>query len=108
MPAETIREKTFCCGCGAGLGGEECMDLRMRGGIPRAEAVRSVREKHGVNLVSSICAIDRAVLPTLMDHWVPGVGVAGLHELVGNALVLDGEKERTTNLRGEPLTEAKA
>ena len=34
---------------------------------------------------------------------MPGVGVAGLHELVGNALVLEGEKERTTNLRGEPL-----
>jgi len=31
--------------------------------------------------------------------------VAGVHELVGNALVLKGEKERTTNLRGEPLTE---
>ena len=84
------------------------MDLRMRGGIPRAEAVRSVREKYGVNLLSCICAIDRAVLPTLMDHWLPGVGVAGLHELVGNALVLDGEKERTTNLRGEPLHEGEA
>jgi Fe-S oxidoreductase len=103
MPAETIREKTFCCGCGAGLGNEECMDLRMRGGIPRAQAVRSVREQYGVNLLSCMCAIDRAVLPTLMERWVPDVGVAGLHELVGNALVLDGEKERTTNLRGEPL-----
>jgi hypothetical protein len=34
---------------------------------------------------------------------VPGVEVAGVHELVGNALVLKGEKERTTNLRGEPI-----
>jgi Fe-S oxidoreductase len=104
MPAETIREKTFCCGCGAGLNNEECMDLRLRGGIPRAQAVRAVREKYGVNLISCICAIDRAVLPVLMEHWVPEVGVSGLHELVGNALVLDGEKERTVNLRGEPLT----
>ena len=29
-------------------------------------------------------------------------------ELVGNALVLEGEKDRTTNLRGEPLQETKA
>jgi hypothetical protein len=29
--------------------------------------------------------------------------VAGVHELVGNALIVDGEKERTTNLRNEPL-----
>jgi len=32
------------------------------------------------------------------------VEVAGVHELVGNALVLRGGKGRTTNLRGEPLT----
>jgi hypothetical protein len=29
--------------------------------------------------------------------------VAGVHELVGNALVMKGQKERTTDLRGEPL-----
>ena len=28
---------------------------------------------------------------------------AGVHELVGNALIMEGENERTTNLRGEPL-----
>jgi hypothetical protein len=38
-----------------------------------------------------------------MDYWVPGVGVCGLHELVANAMIMTGEKERTTNLRGEPL-----
>jgi hypothetical protein len=38
-----------------------------------------------------------------MDYWVPGVSVTGVHELVGNALILDGEKERETNLRGDPL-----
>jgi hypothetical protein len=26
-----------------------------------------------------------------------------VHELVGNALVMEGETERTTDLRGEPL-----
>jgi hypothetical protein len=84
------------------------MELRLRGGIPRAQAVRHVREQHGVNLLSCICAIDRAVLPALMEYWVPEVGVSGLHELVGNALVLDGEKERTANLRGEPLNGGEA
>jgi hypothetical protein len=38
-----------------------------------------------------------------MDYWVPGVEVAGVHELVGNALVMKGERPRTTDLRGEPL-----
>jgi hypothetical protein len=54
-------------------------------------------------MLSCVCAIDRAVLPPLMDYWVPGVDVTGVHELVGNALVMKGEKERTTDLRFEPL-----
>ena len=103
MPPETIREQTFCCGSGAGLNAGENMELRMRGGLPRANAVKYVHEKYGVNMMACICAIDRAVLPTLMDYWVPGVEITGVHELVGNALILEGEKDRTTNLRGEPL-----
>jgi hypothetical protein len=79
------------------------MELRMRGGLPRANAVRHVHEKHGVNMLACICAIDRAVFPDLMEYWVPEVGVTGIHEMVGNALILEGEKERTTDLRGEPL-----
>ncbi|RLC22706.1 MAG: (Fe-S)-binding protein [Deltaproteobacteria bacterium] len=103
MPPNTIREQTFCCGSGAGLNAGENMELRMRGGLPRANAVKHVHEKYGVNMLSCICAIDRAVFPTLLDYWVPGVDVTGVHELVGNALVFEGEKKRTVNLRGEPL-----
>ena len=38
-----------------------------------------------------------------MNYWVPGTEVSGLHELVGNALIMDGEIERTLDLREEPL-----
>jgi len=103
MPENTIREQTFCCGGGAGLGTDENMEMRLRGGLPRANAVKYVHEKHGVNRVACICAIDRATLPPLFEYWVPGVGVTGVHELLANALVIKGEKERTTDLRGEPL-----
>jgi Fe-S oxidoreductase len=103
MPENTIRERTFCCGSGAGLGSDENMEMRLRGGFPRANAVKYVKEQYGVNLLTCICAIDRATLPPLLEYWVPGVEVAGVHELVGNALVLKGEKDKTTNLRGEPL-----
>jgi Fe-S oxidoreductase len=103
MPENTIREQTFCCGSGAGLGTDENLEMRLRGGFPRANAVKYVKEKHGVNLLACICAIDKATLPTLLEYWVPGVEVAGVHELLGNALVMTGEKERATDLRGEPL-----
>jgi Fe-S oxidoreductase len=103
MPEETIREQTFCCGGGAGLNNEEFMEMRMRGGLPRGSAVKYVQEKNQVNTLVTICAIDRATLPPLCDYWAPGVNVSGLHELVANALVMEGEQERTMNLRQEPL-----
>ncbi len=103
MPENTIREKTFCCGSGSGLNSSEDMELRMRGGLPRANAVRYVHERYGVNMLANVCAIDRAALPTLMQYWVPGVEVCGVHELVGNALVMTGEQKRTMDLRMEPL-----
>ncbi len=103
MPANTIREKTFCCGSGSGLNAGEDMELRMTGGLPRANAVKHVHEKYGVNMLACVCAIDRAALPTLMEYYVPEVDVTGITELVANALILPGEKERTTDLRGEPL-----
>ncbi|BBO78793.1 4Fe-4S ferredoxin [Desulfosarcina widdelii] len=103
MPPNTIREQTFCCGSGAGLNAGENMELRMAGGFPRANAVKHVHEAYGVNMLACVCAIDRAALPASMEYWVPEVDVTGLHELVANALILPGEKERETDLRGEPL-----
>ena len=39
----------------------------------------------------------------LTEYWVPEVDVAGVHELVANALNLPGQNERTTDLRGEDI-----
>ncbi len=103
MAENTIREQTFCCGSGSGINAEEYMEMRMKGGFPRADAVRRVKEKHKVDSLVTICAIDRATLPPLMRYWTPGVSVYGLHELVGNALVMEGEKKRTEDLREEPM-----
>ena len=107
MPENTIREQTFCCGSGAGLGTDENLEMRLRGGLPRANAVKYVHETKGVDILLCMCAIDKATLPTLMDYWVPGVEVGGIHEMVGNALVMKGET-RTTDLRGTPFVNAEA
>jgi Fe-S oxidoreductase len=104
MADDTIRERTLCCGGGAGLGADENMEVRLRGGMGRGKAVAQVRDAYGVNTLVTICAIDRATLTTVCDYWAPGVRVAGLHELVANALVMNGEKPRTFNLRHEPIT----
>jgi len=106
MPENTIREQTFCCGGGAGLGTDENMEMRLRGGLPRGNAVRHVRDKYDVNQLACVCAIDRATLVTVCDYWAPGVEVTGVHELVANAMVMKGQKNRTMNLRLEPLPQA--
>jgi Fe-S oxidoreductase len=103
MPENTIREQTFCCGSGSGLGTDENIEMRLRGGLPRANAAKYVRDKYGVNMLACICAIDKATFPTVFSYWAPGIDVCGVHELVGNALVMTGEKKRETNVRNEPL-----
>ncbi len=102
MPEGTIREQTFCCGSGSGLGTDENLEMRLRGGMPRGNAVRYVQEKYGVNILLCMCAIDKATLPAVCDFWAPGTEVGGVHELVGNALIMRNEK-RTTDLRGTEL-----
>jgi Fe-S oxidoreductase len=108
MPENTIREQTFCCGSGAGLGTDENMEMRLRGGLPRANAVRYVHDQHGVNILLCMCAIDKATLTPLMEYWVPEVVVGGVHEMVGNAMILEGETFRKTDLRGTPYPEPDA
>ena len=103
MPPNTIREQTFCCGGGADLGTEENMEVRLRGGLPRGNAVRHVSERYGVNQMAAMCAIDRATLSTVCEFWAPAVKLTGVTELVGNALVMKGEKERELNFRKEPM-----
>ena len=101
MPESTIREQTFCCGSGSGLGTDENLEMRLRGGFPRGNALRHVQEKHDVNMMACICAIDKATLPAVADYWAPGVQIGSLHELVGNALIMKGEN-RPTDLRSQP------
>jgi len=108
MPENTIREQTFCCGGGAGLGTDENMEMRLRGGLPRGNAVKYVHEKYGVNQLAAMCAIDRATLSTVCDYWAPEVKVTGIHELVANAMILQGEGERTQNLRLEEIPKAES
>ena len=89
MPADTIREKTFCCGGGGGLLTDEIMPIRMAGGKPRAEAVRYV----GANYLATVCAIRKAQLPEVMKHHkvvVDGevVRVGGVHDLFAKAIVI--------------------
>ncbi len=109
MPEHAIREKTFCCGAGGVYLGDEMMELRVRGTMPRMMALRHVVKKYGVNMMLTPCAIDKAQFPHMVEYWKIPVQIGGPMEMVGNALVLTsfGEKpeDRKYDLRGNPIRE---
>ena len=84
MPANTIREKTFCCGAGGGLLADEIQNLRMAGGRPRAEACRYT----GATYMATPCAICKAQLPGVMDYFKVDCEIGGVHDLLAKAIVL--------------------
>jgi Fe-S oxidoreductase len=93
MDENTIREKTFCCGAGQGLLGDDMMPVRVKGAMPRMQAYTRVKKDHGVNFLALICAICKAQLSKMFPTYGYSMEeVGGIHQLVGRAIVL-GAKE---------------
>lgn len=93
MPADTIRERTYCCGAGQGLLGDDMLPLRVKGAMPRMQALKSVKESHNVNFLALICAICKAQMSRIYPlYGYPMEEVGGVHQLVSRAILL-GQKE---------------
>ncbi|MGE5504364.1 MAG: sulfate reduction electron transfer complex DsrMKJOP subunit DsrK [Actinomycetota bacterium] len=89
MHADTICEKTFCCGGGGGLLTDELLDIRIKGAKPRMEALKQVVDDKGVTHMASMCAICKAQFTKIL----PAYGydremVVSVHQLVGDAILL--------------------
>jgi Fe-S oxidoreductase len=92
MAPETIHEHTFCCGGGGGLLTDELLELRVRGALPRMEALKQVVDAHGVNFMATICAICKAQFSKVLPYYKFDMGmIGGVHQLVGDAIRL-GER----------------
>ena len=93
MSLATTREKTFCCGGGGGLLTDELLDLRVKGALPRMEALKHVADQHGVNFMATICAICKAQFTKVLPYYGFKMGmVGGVHQLVSTAIVLGIEQ----------------
>jgi len=91
MSADTTREVTFCCGGGGGILTDEVLDLRVKGALPRMEALRSVADGQGVNFMATICAICKAQFTKVLPYYGFKMNmVGGVHQLVSTAIRLDG------------------
>ncbi|KAA8921972.1 MAG: (Fe-S)-binding protein [Thermoplasma sp.] len=84
VEAQYAKEKTFCCGAGAGLLADEATwnEFRAWAGWPALY----YSWKTGAENMVSPCAIDKAQFPFLIDYHKVKMHNSGLMDLVGKAL----------------------
>jgi Fe-S oxidoreductase len=93
MPQDTIHDATFCCGGGGGLLTDDLMELRVKGALPRMEALKHVVETHGVTHMAAICAICKSQFAKVLPYYGFQMdSIVSVHQLVSNAIVL-GNKQ---------------
>jgi Fe-S oxidoreductase len=90
MAPETIGEGTFCCGGGGGLLTDDLVELRVKGALPRMQALQQVVEEHGVNYMAAICAICKSQFTKVLPYYKhPMEMIGSVHALVSNAIVFN-------------------
>ncbi len=93
MPSDTIGEGTFCCGGGGGLLTDDLIELRVKGSLPRMEALQQVTDQHGVTHIAAICAICKSQFSKVLPYYGFQMDqIVSVHQLVSNAIVLDGQE----------------
>jgi Fe-S oxidoreductase len=89
MPQDSIGESTFCCGGGGGLLTDDLMEIRVKGAMPRMQALKHVIDTHGVTHMAAICAICKSQFAKVMPYYGFRLDqIVSVHQLVSNAIVL--------------------
>ncbi|HEY9149586.1 MAG TPA: (Fe-S)-binding protein, partial [Gammaproteobacteria bacterium] len=78
---------------------DDLMELRVKGAMPRMQALKTVVEEHGVTNLVAICAICKSQFAkTLPYHGFDMNSIVSLHQLVSNAIILsDAPKDDDEN-----------
>jgi Fe-S oxidoreductase len=106
MAPETIHDRTFCCGGGGGLLTDDLMELRVKGALPRMEALKNVIEEKGVTHMAAICAICKSQFTKVLPYYGMTMDqIVSVHQLVSNAIILEGQGDED---EAEADTEAAA
>ena len=92
MRADTTGEATFCCGGGGGLLTDDLIELRVKGAMPRMQALREVSDQHQITHMVAICAICKSQFSKVLPYYGFQMDqVISVHQLVGDALVFENE-----------------
>ena len=90
MDEETIKEKTYCCGGGGGLLTDDLMELRVKGALPRMEALKQLIEEKGVTHMAAICAICKSQFSKVFQYYDLELDqIVSVHQLVSNAIIMN-------------------
>ncbi len=93
MAPDSIHESTFCCGGGGGLLTDDLMELRVKGALPRVEALNQVVQDHGVNTMAAICAICKSQFTKVLPYYKFSMDmIVSVHQLVSKAIVLGAKQ----------------
>lgn len=94
MSSDTIKEGTYCCGGGGGLLTDDLIELRVKGALPRMEALQEVVDDYGVTHMAAICAICKSQFSKVFPQYGFSMDkIVSLHQLVSNAIVLERESD---------------
>jgi Fe-S oxidoreductase len=94
MAPETIHDSTFCCGGGGGLLTDDLIELRIKGALPRMEALKNVIADKGVTHMAAICAICKSQFTKVLPYYGMTMDqIVSVHQLVSNAIILEGQGE---------------
>jgi Fe-S oxidoreductase len=109
MKRDTIMESTFCCGGGGGLLTDDLMEIRIKGAMPRMQALKEVETHNGVDTLAAICAICKSqftkVLPKFdFDPYM----IVSVHQLVSEAIVMESDEESNTEIEAESTSSVDA
>ena len=89
MAPETTHEATFCCGGGGGLLTDDLLELRVKGAMPRMQALQEVVNENGVTHIAAICAICKAQFTKILPYYkFPMDMIQSVHGLVSKAIRL--------------------
>ena len=109
MDPDTIKEKTYCCGGGGGLLTDDLMEIRVKGALPRMEALKDVQDNNGVNTLAAICAICKAQFAKVLPYYnFPMDMLVSTHQLVGESLVMTGSEQEKELMEEEAAPETES
>jgi len=94
MPKATIKASTFSCGGGGGLLTDDLIELRIKGAMPRMQALKQSQENDGVNTLAAICAICKSQFSKVLPNYdFDPYMIVSVHQLVSDALVLSDKSQ---------------